>query len=261
MSTRFSDERLESMLFELADSIDYPDTPQLASAVKQQIEAEPVRPRRKAWNWRPALVAAAVVLIAVIGTLTLSPQAREAVADFLGIGGVRIGYGDRAPAPVRDLDLGPRTTIAAAEKRLGFAVLTPQIGGLGEPSVHVTEPPADGMVSVFYPQAFPAQPGPPGHPVERALLITQFRADVDGGFFKKIGADDVEITYTTVRGREAYWLEGAHYFLYLDEFGSLLEEKVRLAQNVLLWEENGITYRIEGLIGQDRALRIAESMR
>ena len=42
-----------------------------------------------------------------------------------------------------------------------------------------------------------------------------------------------------------------------DQSGRQSDERFRLASNVLLWEQDGLTLRIEGAISKEQALRIA----
>jgi hypothetical protein len=59
-----------------------------------------------------------------------------------------------------------------------------------------------------------------------------------------------------------YWIEGApHQFFYTDEHGQVQSESIRLAANVLLWESGGLTLRIESVLPQATAVRVADSMR
>jgi hypothetical protein len=259
---------LNLLLSDIASALEYPPTPELTTAVRARITGTSPRrfgfvrevPSPRFGRYRPGLVAAAVIVLGLTLTLVVSPQARRAVADFIGIGGVRIGFGERVPAepedPTAKLDLGPRTTLAAAEERVGFDIKLPEMLGLGAHpagrlSVHVTEPPEGGMVSLFYDDVISGRGD---------LLITQFEADLEGEFFKKIVFEGAEVRNVRVRRHSGYWIRGAHFFYYFDEFGNQYEETVRLAANVLLWEENGITYRIEGKFGSTLALEIAESL-
>ncbi len=43
----------------------------------------------------------------------------------------------------------------------------------------------------------------------------------------------------------------------LDEFGNPVEESARLARNVLVWEEDGIAFRLEGDFTKEEALELA----
>jgi hypothetical protein len=93
------------------------------------------------------------------------------------------------------------------------------------------------------------------------LLITQFQAGIDGAFIKKLSADRTAIQFVTVNGKPAYWLSGEpHQIVYLVGPSSV-PERTRLAGNVLLWEQGGVTYRIEGPRTLEEALRIAASLR
>jgi hypothetical protein len=47
---------------------------------------------------------------------------------------------------------------------------------------------------------------------------------------------------------------------YVDAEGRTLTDTVRLAGDVLLWESDGITYRIESALPLERVLEIASSM-
>ena len=65
-----------------------------------------------------------------------------------------------------------------------------------------------------------------------------------------------------MRGRPAFFLSGAeHEVLLLDEHGFVIQESARLAQDVLVWEEDGRTLRLEGDFSLDEALAIADRLR
>ena len=249
-----SRERLEAALRTTAADVDYPPTPQLAAAVRARIEKE--RPvRRPSWRWQPAAVTIAVLALVCAGALALSPGARDAVADFVGLDDVRIGFDDPAPSPSiagRGPVLGRPVTLAEAEGAVDFEVKLPELLGLPAPEIYLTRPPTEGMVSLYYPDAYEGAEEP-------ALLVTQFEASLDGAFFKKLGVQD-QVEFLTVRDVPGYWIEGTHFFYYFDESGEMHEESIRLAGNVLLWEENGVVYRIEGGFGKQEALKVAVSL-
>src|SRR5437867_1441669 len=59
-----------------------------------------------------------------------------------------------------------------------------------------------------------------------------------------------------------FWLAGEpHQFFYRDPSGNFQADTLRLAGNTLLWEEGGITHRLEAQVSKDEALRIASSVR
>ena len=50
----------------------------------------------------------------------------------------------------------------------------------------------------------------------------------------------------SVFGEDAYWLEGAPHLLIAEGDGGVEGHRLsRLAANVLIWERQGVTYRIE----------------
>jgi hypothetical protein len=57
------------------------------------------------------------------------------------------------------------------------------------------------------------------------------------------------------------WIEGQpHTVLYRDSDGQVREERSRLAANTLLWEQSGLTLRLESSLSKDEAIRIAEGV-
>ena len=257
MSSR---ELLERALVDLGPRLELPPTPDLAGRVRAAIEAGDARPARRApLTWRAALVGAAVVVVIVATTLLFSPAARHAVADWLGIGGIRIGHG-AGPTPTApagsNLALGTRVSLDDARSRVDFPVRVP--AAAAEPdAVYAADVPIGGRVSLVY----AAGDGLPNtDETGLGMIVTEFRATVTSEIGKKtVGAGGVEIT--DVDGALAYWITGPHtVYLYKDAEGHIREDSVRLSGNALIWVEDGITYRIESDLGRAEAVRIAESM-
>jgi hypothetical protein len=254
---------IERVLKELRGDIDFPRGVDMSAAVGRRIEQEPAPSRGPSLSPRAlriATVVAAVVILAT-GIVLATPAAREAVADWLGISGVRIEQQEAAPSPDTSPtpiapDLGPRVSLGSAVDEAGFPVLVP--GDLGTPgAVHLDTGVAGTMVHLTY----EPRPGlPAGDTTELGLLVTEFRAGVDQDMVKKVITS--ETTLEPVRlGDVGYWIEGApHTIFYLDELGNVIDDETRLAGNVLLWEEDGVSYRFEGELGKGRALQIARSM-
>jgi hypothetical protein len=66
----------------------------------------------------------------------------------------------------------------------------------------------------------------------------------------------------TFDGGPAFWITGqAHRVFYRDKQGTIREETIRLAGNVLLWQRGALTLRLEGALDREEALRIAASLR
>ena len=62
-----------------------------------------------------------------------------------------------------------------------------------------------------------------------------------------------------VQGRRGYWFDSPHLTEFVPSSSSLMLS-VHVDGNVLVWDRNGITYRLEGDMTQAVALEIAESM-
>ncbi|MGH2729745.1 MAG: hypothetical protein ACRDJI_03970 [Actinomycetota bacterium] len=253
---------LERRLEALGGEFDWPPVPNVARAVTARLEAGPAR--REPWwrplGWHPAAVTALALVVLVTGVVIASPGARDAVADWLGIGGVRIEFGERVPSPrATVLDLGEHVSLTDAESRATFDVLVPASADIGEPDEIYFDPlPGEGQVSLVY----DATPGLPDAGNGFGLLINEFKGGVDESYFKKIGAVDTKLRFVEVNGVPGYWIAGApHSIAYIDANGNFVDETVRLAGNVLLWEQGGVTFRIESLLTRAEALAIASSLR
>jgi hypothetical protein len=151
-------------------------------------------------------------------------------------------------------------TLDEARARVAYPVLVPTLPELGAPDeVYLSEPPAGGQVALVYAAA-------PGRAAAAetgaALLLMQFRGSTDEGFLGKGLGPGTRLEPVTVNGARGYWIEGApHFFFHQDEAGQARQEAIRLAGNVLLWEQGDLTLRLEGAMSKDEALRIAATVR
>jgi hypothetical protein len=188
---------LEQRLQALRAEVAFPPTPDLAVQVQARIASG--RPIPGAWwqGWlsSPRLAYALVLLVAIVTTLAVWPEARQAVADRLGLRGVSIR---------QDASMDP----------------SPQ----------------------------------PGAALGAALDLGERLADVE--------AARATLEQLTVGGRPAAWIAGApHFVLSVDTNGRTREETLRIAGNVLIWERDGLTLRLEGVSSREEALAIAASVR
>ena len=281
-----SDRELVEALRDLGGHLDHPATPPLAERVTARLEAAPGRPvaparpapavpRLRVLPGRPrarrlAVAGLAAALLAAT-VLVLSPTTREAVADLLGLRGIKIQLGGpptsatSSPATTElgglggQLGLGHRTTLGQARASVKFPVRVPTAAGFAHPDAVYVDPdqPADGRVDLIY----RARPGLPASPyTEAGLLITQFRVNVDEGFMKKLSQGG-EVQFLSVDGAPGYWLPQPHGLAYTDRYGSFQDERSRLAGSTLIWQRGDVTFRLEGRVSREQALRIAESMR
>jgi hypothetical protein len=238
---------LERALVAVGRQIAVPEAPDLVPAVLARIQPRQAR-RQQPRRWVLAL--ALVVLASLAATLAI-PDARSALLRILHIGGERIQFVDELPTvpPVVDLDfaLGERVSLQEARSRVGFDLReleeAPDRVYLGD----------RGTVWFLY-----------GTPERVRLLVAQTRLlSVDEVLIlKKLAGPDTRVEEVAVDGAPAYFLSGEpHLVLLLDERGEVVEESARLARNVLVWESDGVAYRLEGDFDSEEALRLAGQLR
>jgi hypothetical protein len=265
MTGNRTDPQLKAALEQLRQAVDYPTTPPLAARVRQRLD-QPVQIQATRGPSRLRFWYAAAALLLVILTASLTwPQAREAVADRLGLRGVRITQGPESgpSAPARDPRplLGTRVDLDTARSRISFPILMPTLDVLGQPDeVYVNPAVATGEVSLVYgprPGLTPALPG-----IDLSLIISQTEGRGVGPAYGKSAGPGTQVQYVSVGQALGIWLDGApHRFQYLGPGGVGQVSEARLAANVLVWEQDSRIIRIEGAMSQDVALKIAASLR
>jgi hypothetical protein len=242
---------LERRLAVLRDEVAWPPTPDLASAVAARVASEPRRRARlHAWPaLRPATAALAALALALViaGTLAAAPGVRARIADWLGIGAVRVERVDRLPdvGPARDLGLGRRTTLVAARRTARVPV--PTIGALGAPdAVYVDRPGSAGASLVYL-----ARPGLPAATHGIGALLTML-PDGDVALVKKLLGAGTSVTSVDVDGAIGVYIAGEPH---------VVTPPNRLAGDTLIWVRGDTTYRLETALGRAAALRLARSVR
>ena len=243
---------LEERLQDLGAAIAFPPTPPLGALVAERLR----QPRRQPWLGRRISRALALALLATILLVGI------AAAIGIALGGLRVVFGP-APSPLPSILAGPGlgepTTLAEARDRVTFSLRVPRLQGLGEPDlVYLAEPPAGGAVTFLYRErdGFPADPS-----THVGLIVTQFRADIGPDVFEKLINSGVRVTATRVNGTDAWWIAGGeHFFFYRDAQGNVVDTTLRLAGDTLIWEEGGVTHRVEGAPSLAAAIRVAESL-
>jgi hypothetical protein len=264
---------LDQALADLAASLEFPPTPDLAAAVTARLDEAPARRRGRLAGligrpgWRRLAVAGLAVALLAVAVLAASPGTREAVARRLGLRGIGVELGGPPPSTATttsggrlDLGLGERVTLEEARRRVSFPVLVPHTGGLERPdAVFVSEVvPPGGRVDLVW----RARPGLPASGfTDAGLLITEFQGEPTPEFIKKVAVAG-QVEFVEVGGEPAYFFSGEpHFFTYRDAAGNLRDEQTRLAGNTLIWQRGDLTLRLEGELSKEEAVRIAESMR
>lgn len=256
--TKFQE--LEARLRDLGGHTRFPAEVDLTRRVRNVLEQPSRRPLRRRW-WRPQLALGLASLVAVMTVaMLISPRLREAVADFLGVAGIEIEFGERdtLPPPGGRLALGRRVSLLAVEDEVAFEVRAPDSELVGEPDAAYVAPlPEGGSLSFVYSDDSLPKTSETGV----GMLLTQFRGDLEPTLLKKVVSPGTTVRAVSL-GDEGYWISGApHTVLYLDANGDLRESVGRLAGDTLVWEEEGVTYRLESALTLPEVLEIARSLR
>jgi hypothetical protein len=272
-----SDMEFEIRLHTIARSMSYPRTPDIAGSVTARLRSAP-RPRltSKPFGYAQGrtLAWSLTLIVLLCSSLMLIPPARAAILEFIQIGIVRIFPRPteppvEVPGTATPESMAPVTATAnlnalpllddlnrfAGERTLSEAQdLVPSSNpirlpayppDLGEPDrVFVQE--ADGVIVILV-WLDPAQP-------ER-VLMSLHRIPDTSWMIRKFEPQVVETT--SVNGRRAIWAVGP-YPIILSNGES---DYTRLIDgHVLIWEEGGITYRLETRLPLEAAIKIAESL-
>jgi len=222
---------LEGELRALAASVYFPPERDFVPPVRARLAPQP----RRAVPWRRFAAAAAIVLVVGLATAMAVPDARAAILDFLGLRSVTvIRVNELPPAGPGTFEYSDRVTLAQAEELVGFRPLLPDVG-----------PPDAVRVSRFAPDIVVIVYGGP----RARLRLTELHY----GAIEKFALTEQRVERVEVRGQPGLWIEGRHVVE--------LQGLPRLAGNTLLWEQDGLTLRLEGRLSRDQALEIARSTR
>ena len=251
---------LERQLTQLGRDLDWPPTPDLTHSVRQRI-ASPSRSGRRPILFRRSLaIALAALLVPAGGVFAAVPGVRDAVLEFFGLQGATVERREELPPapPPHPLGLGKRTTLADVRDSLAFEPLVPEAAG--EPDgVFVDTGVQGGVLSLTY---RPADGLPRARSTRLGLLVSEFRGDLLPEYVGKIAGQATRIERLRVDGRRAIWMEGApHFFFYRPPGEPFREERLRIAQNVLLLERGHVLVRLEGAFDRNKAVELAESLR
>jgi hypothetical protein len=256
-------EEWEALIRQSAKALPYPPTPNIADQVTARLAGERShRAMRPYASWRPLWVAGA--LLALLLGLWSVPPVRAAILEFLQIGAVRIWFTEPTPEPTLAptttpqatptplqslLNLAGATTPAEAEAQAGFSIRLPTYPtGLGPP---------DG---VFYQEV--------GGPVVVLVWMNPEKSNQaeyslqifgEGAVVNKISPSVVMTT--TVNGNPAAWTSGPYLLAYGSGREAEWEMRYLVTGHVLIWTEDGLTYRLESDLSMEEAIRMAESLR
>jgi len=259
----------EEQLRKLSQEFRYPQTPDIAAAVIRGIEGG----ARPAARLRPRLAWGIVVILLLLATLMAVPPVRAQVLEFLQVGAIRIFLAEPTPTATQEstlpsslavetgsviptntprpypsiIDLAGETTLSEAKRELNFPIQLPTYpSDLGDPDqVFLQDLGGQAVLLVWM------------APFEPDLIRLDLLLMGPGTFAEK--GMPLVLEETTVNGQQALWTEGQH-FLHLG--GSMYQGVPLVIEgNILIWEQDGITYRLESDLTLGEAVRVAESLK
>ncbi|TMR89461.1 hypothetical protein EJK15_60735 [Nonomuraea basaltis] len=89
------------------------------------------------------------------------------------------------------------------------------------------------------------------------IRFDQFDGAVDPYFFKQLGPPGPD--YVDVGPHQAWWIPGEHPLGYLTRADGT-PVPLRQAAATLIWQQDGVNYRLEGVRTKEQAVKIAASL-
>ena len=272
----------EAWLQKTARELPYPETPDIAVAVRRRLATGHTRERQQPRQARARLTWTIAILAAILLGLLAVPSVRAGISEFIQIGIVRIflvpptatlpaatpaipgsappieGAPDSADATTTSipeptptllpwlLDIDGVTTLQEARREADFPIQLPSYpADLGEPD-HVFLQDMDGPVVILV-WMDPDQPN-------RIRLSLHMYGP--GTYAEKMQPRTVGAT--KVNEQPALWATGPYIILLRN---GDMDVRRLIDGHVLIWEQGSITYRLETDLEMEEAVKIAESLR
>lgn len=241
---------VERVLADVAPEIDVPTTPALAVSVVSRLlidraaETRPVFPRRALWSPRTRLIAATA---AVVTLLAIAAGARSVI----GVAEIRIEP-ERTPSgpPIAPASLGEPTPLAELEDAVGFAIEVPT----GRPPDAAWASTTGGGTAILAWRADARWPRLHGTPW--GLLLVEVADGDDEILVKRVSAFE-DTDEVVLDGERAFWIHAPHELLVVADHG---DERFLIEGNVLIWEQDDVTFRLETSLPLEEALSVAGSL-
>ena len=259
MTERIHDDELERTLAEVGERLAYPRSTAIAAAVRARI----ARPRSR-WSaifGRPLAPALVTVALLVLISAFALPDVRSAAAEFLHLRGIDIFPVPSVPATATGAPLplsGERVTLDEARRRVHFTIRVPAELGAPDDVFVETSGPSERVTLAYRERAGIPQSKQLGI----AVLVGEFRGTLEEVLLGKAAGPGTKIEPVSINGGRGFWLEGEpHLFFYREPSGDVRQDTLRLAGNTLVWEQDGVTMRLEAQVTKEQALRIAGTFR
>jgi hypothetical protein len=247
--TRISDEALGRALSGV--EIVYPPVPSLVPAVLSRLQTErparawPAFPRTLLWSRRRLLAA---IAIGILGLLALAFGARF----VLGAAEIRVQPGTTpSGSPLAPGGLGEPVSVEAVSSATGFELSLPPGAPPDEAYVVEFDQGQAALLAWDANRRYPSLPGTPW-----GLVLMEIESD-DEVVVKDVNAFE-DLLDVEVGGRPAVWIGVPHRLTVITSLG---EESFAVRGNVLIWTEDGITFRLETSLPRRAAIDLAESIR
>ncbi len=272
------DHELETRIISLARAFPYPATPTVAGQTRP-----PLRGGSRHWraSTSPAWAWALALIVVVLTGLMAVPSVRAAVLEFIQIGALRIFPNEEIPplptpesSPTPLAQPAAQATLKPAPTYSTSAPLTSVLALAGETTLETAR---EYIPFPIHLPTFPADLGAPDKVFYQdlqggwGLFLVWFDAEqpdqvrlsllllAPGAFAGKGGPDTLQ--ETTVNGERAIWMEGEHFLVLQTGPNQYDFVQLFVQGNVLVWEIDGITYRLESELSMEDVIRIAESMK
>jgi hypothetical protein len=253
-----TDADLAAQLRALGRAIDWPDQ-NLVPAVRAAVASAP-RPRRvSGLALRPAIITAAVAAVAAVVVVAGTEQGRELVDDWLRVPGVDVTIDETPPTPLvgDPLPAADEVTLAAARSAVDFSVAVP--AELGAPDrVYVDQTFPGGVVTQVW---APSDSLPEIASSDVGAMLSTFTASIDRTAFTKVMESLEDVEAVEINGARGIWFGGEPHVVVRDAAGNPRSVTARLSGHTLVWERDGLTYRLETSLGRRATVAIAESLR
>ncbi len=255
------DDTLGRAVHAVGERVAWPSSPDVVASVTQEIDRRAREPSLRRTHLPMSRGRRALVL-AIIAVLVLAAAAVAAklVID-LGALTVKVVPGRPTALPsvqASASDFGKPVTLAHAEAIAGFAPPIP--AALGPPDrvwldQAVTSFETDNRSTrlVMAWRSTADLPAIPGARWGAILIAFDGSADVAAKF---VYAETGSIRHALVNGADAYWLVGPHE---LDLLGASGTEQYLVTGNVLVWNDDGVTVRLETAIGKRATIALASA--